>query len=358
MRRRLGVVIREWRGYRRLLSRPSPAYLAICNRGERLEAAPDGAAGFRCDWRYSNTLHAPKYFRHFGLNLMRRALADHPIRRAALPPAGAAPQVSFLIGHRGLERLPHLLLTLESIAGQAGADVECLVIEQDSEARLVGKLPAWVRHVHTPPPQAGMPYCRSWTFNVGARHARGKLLVLHDNDMLVPVDYAAKLMAHVADGYEVINPKRFIFYLDQEHSAAIFARRAELLDRAPEYIVQNLEGGGSVAITSEAYEAIGGLDESFVGWGGEDNEFWERAQTRRTWPWAYLPLVHLWHAPQPGKRQPGYHTMQRYQELAALSPEARIEVLRSTPLGQQSGPHGWSPCPARKGEPGVEEASC
>ncbi len=68
--------------------------------------------------------------------------------------------------------------------------------------------------------------------------------------------------------------------------------------------MQNAEAGGSIALSRDAFHAIGGYDESFVGWGGEDNEFWERAQTRRVWPYGYLPFVHLWHAPQPEKLQP------------------------------------------------------
>ena len=79
----------------------------------------------------------------------------------------------------------------------------------------------------------------------------------------------------------------------------MFEKHAGLTDAAPEVIVQNLEGGGSVATTREAFESIGGMDESFIGWGGEDNEFWQRAQTCRVWPYGYLPIVHLWRPSQP-----------------------------------------------------------
>ena len=159
--------------------------------------------------------------------------------------------------------------------------------------------------------------------------------------VLVPQDYAAWIVQRVAQGYEVVNPKRFIFYLSQAHSQAFFAGKAGLLDAAPETTVQNLEGGGSVAITRTGYARIGGLDESFIGWGGEDNEFWERAQTLRVWPWAGLPLVHLWHAAQPGKQDAGYHTAQHYRALAQMDPQERIRRLNSVRSGDKAGPAGW-----------------
>lgn len=329
------IYFRAWRS-------GGDGWLSVRNRAERLEPAPDGS-GQRCLWQWTSDLHSAKHVPRLGRWLMRRALADHPIALENAPQAatGAPPQVSFLIGHRGMARLPHLLMTLRSIAAQRGPAVECIVIEQDGVSQLRPHLPAWVRLVHTPPPAADMPYCRAWTFNLGAQHARAEVLVLHDNDMPVPADYAAWILARIAQGYEVVNPKRFVFYLGEAHTQAVFARGADWLEEAPEAIVQNLEGGGSVAITRQAFEAIGGLDESFIGWGGEDNEFWERAQTRRVWPWAGLPLVHLWHAAQPGKRDATYHTAQHYQALARIDPRERIARLRATAQGRTQGPAGW-----------------
>jgi GT2 family glycosyltransferase len=81
-------------------------------------------------------------------------------------------------------------------------------------------------------------------------------------------------------------------------------------------------------ITRTAYREIGGMDEQFVGWGGEDVEFWERAQTRKVWNFGFIPLIHLWHASQPGKtpdkETPG---MLRLQEITKISPEQRIRRL-------------------------------
>lgn len=334
----LGVCLKDWRRYRDKLSAADASYLTICNRSERLEPSADGT-GYRCDWQWTSDLHAPKFLPSLGLRLMERALSDHPIRRVSAPDMLAdAPEVSFIIGHRGLDRLPHLLATLESIAGQQGASVECLVVEQDVEPRIAGSLPAWVRHIHTPPPAAEMPYCRSWTFNIGVKHAKGAVFVLHDNDMLVPADYSANILKQIEKGHEVANLKRFIFYLSEQHTQQVFSGKAGLADQAPLTIVQNLEAGGSVVITRQAYDRIGGMDESFIGWGGEDNEFWERAQTLKVWPYAYLPIVHLWHSAQPGKNDPRYHTHAHYLELSKMAPEQRVLQLKALPRGMLDGP--------------------
>jgi GT2 family glycosyltransferase len=342
-----GVLIKDWWRYRRALVAQDSSYLELCNREERLEAAPDGQ-GARCMWPWTSDLHAPKVLPSLGLRLMQRALADHPVVRLQAPKnTDAPPEISFIVGHRGNERLPQLLATLESIAGQQGARVECLVVEQDRDASIAGKLPTWVRHVHAPPP-SGMPYCRSWAFNIGVQLARAESLVLHDNDMVLPCDYARLILSKMASGAEVVNLKRFIFYLSQAHTGDLLSGRAGILDAAPEVIVQNAEGGGSLAITRRGYDQIGGMDEGFVGWGGEDNELWERAQTLTVWPYGFLPIWHLWHPAQTGKTHVQSGSLPRYKALAAIPVEARIAALRLRPSGQLSGPYGWpeqeSPC--------------
>jgi hypothetical protein len=333
-----GVMLKEWRHYRDLLARDGRDYLALANRNERLTPAPDGS-GYRCEWAWTSQLHAPGVAPSLGRRLLQRAMADFPVLRRAAPEAThATPECSFVIGHRGAARIPHLLATLESIAAQEGVRVECIVVEQDSESRLQAVLPSWVRLVRTPPPQADLPYCRSWALNVGAAHARGDMLVLHDGDMLVPAGYAAAMVAHLRRGHEVVNLKRFVFYLDRAHTEAVLAGRADLADAAPEAIVQNLEAGGSIGISREGFLRIGGMDESFVGWGGEDNEFWDRAQTLKTWPYASMPIVHLWHAPQPGKGRTEAQGQRLFHTLHARPVAERIARLAARVQGRVASP--------------------
>ena len=338
MKQLLGALLFDAPRYIRALSRGDRAYLSIHNRNETLEPAPK-SIGFRCLWQWTSELHAPKILPALGRWLMRKSLRDRPIVRSQTPPRMASnPDVSFVIGHRGQSRLPHLLATLESIAAQRDVTIECIVVEQDTASQLVGRLPTWVRHIHLPPPRDDLPYCRSWTFNVAAHQSRGRILILHDNDMLVPCQYASRVVERVASGFEVVNLKRFVFYLTESHTNKIFTGDQDFLSQAPESIIQNLEGGGSVAISAEAFDRIGGMDEAFVGWGGEDNEFWERAGTLAVWPYGELPIVHLWHAAQPRKQDAENPTLKLYADLAKTPVAQRIAALRACRRGSLHGP--------------------
>ena len=329
LREQLGVWLKDrWRYERRLRSQ-SRSYLSLANRYERLEQAPDGS-GYACCWRYTSRLHAPGVHTDLAIRLLRRCLDDAPIDTVETPNLiKGSPSVSVLIGHRGTERLPLLLATIQTFAAQQDVSVECLIIEQDTCPKIADKLPAWVRHIHAPLQDPTASYNRSHTFNVGAKHARAPILLLHDNDMLVPKGYLCRILKKIGSGYSVVNPKRFIFYLHKDHSHQLLAGQVGYDSQPAEAIVQNLEAGGSMAITLNAFEEIGGMDEGFTGWGGEDNEFWDRCLTLPTWIWGYEPIVHLWHRSQPLKGIEGNPNLSRCREIMRQPTHERIQRLRS-----------------------------
>jgi hypothetical protein len=340
----LGVLVKDWPRFRKAISSPGTDWLRLCNRYERIKPAPDGI-GVHCDWEWTSVLHAPTVLPSLGRRLFTRALAEYPFAMAERPeydPENGPVQVSFVIGHRGMDRLPHLLATLRTIAAQRRVRSECIVVEQSTTREVRSCLPEWVRYVHTPLPDPNMPYCRSWAFNVGARMARGEVLILHDNDLLAPREYAHEHWRLLREGWEVVNLKRFLFYLSPADTRRLFKEGDSLtFKEPPESILQNTEGGGSLAIARETYFAIGGFDEEFIGWGGEDNELWDRALTRRVYPFGYLPLIHLWHPPQPDKgavRGQGLHTAGLFERRLALAPEMRIKELNRRNQGNPQAP--------------------
>lgn len=335
------------------------------NRQDRLVPGPN-RLGVACDWEFTRTLHLCDLFPRTARRLLFRALRDWPIGFADTPDRftsacvcantadihrDARPEVSFIIGHRGLDRLPHLLFVLKTIGAQQEIRFECIVVEQDVSPQVRENLPGWVRYVHTPAPSVEMPYCRSWAFNVGAGMARGRLLLFHDNDMLIPTRYAATAWQLFRKGYEILNLKRFIFYRSRVEREADNPLDPDMR-WAVDCVVENLDAGGSVAVAKDAFEAIGGFDEHFVGWGGEDNEFWDRCLTRKVWRNAFLPMVHLWHAAQAGKRAVngmGMNTATLTLQRRAMGPMERIRELNVRPRGALS----WVDCekpPENKGK--------
>lgn len=326
-----GIVAKDLPRYVYALAKGGSAYLRVRNRAERITAPPCGGEGYRCEQRWTSDLHAPRVLPSLGRWLLRRALHDHAVDFSASPEqVGRPPDVTFIIGHRGTERRRLLELTLNSIAAQREASVEAVVVEQARVHSEVA-LPPWVRHVVTPTAEEA-PYNRAWAFNVGARTATGSVIVLHDGDLLAPADYASRILAHVRAGSEVIELKRFIFYLSEPDTEALHHSR-QLSELTPTRIMQNALGGGSLAITAAAYARLGGMDEGFSGWGGEDSEFWERCSLLPRWDYTYLPFVHLWHPDQPQKDRRDNPTADRYRRLAELPPADRVMRLAAAPRG-------------------------
>jgi hypothetical protein len=311
LRQKAGALLYDWIPFELRLRRD---WTRIRNRNERIDVA---GGGVYCDWRWTSDLYIAHVFPSTGRRLMQAAFAQWPVAFADDIPAHDRPRISFIIGHRGAERIPHLLATIRSIAGQRDVSFECIVVEQSERIEARAHLPARVRYVHDAVAGAE-PYNRSRAFNVGARAARGDVLVLHDNDIVVPRGYASAAAKVMDRGADFANLIRFLFYLPGTDVR---------FDSPPERVVQNTQGGSIVA-QREAYFDIGGYDEAFLGWGGEDNDFWDRAATQRIQRHGSVPMIHLWHPPQREKTLgDAAPAVARYRELEKIPAVERIARL-------------------------------
>ncbi len=316
----------------RLLTRRG--WVGVCNRQDQCTWSRDGR-GMAVAGDWSSDIHACAVFPELGRWLMRRALADWPISFATKPNESGHPRVTFMIPHRGKEREPLLRLTLASILGQRGVAVECIVVEQ-SATRDIGPLPAGVRYIHLPHPTDPHPWRKSWAYNVGASAARADILVCHDGDILVPEGYAAEICRRFdSSDLEVAHLQRLLFYLGPEATRTL-GSNIQISQVTPSEIKQNWRGG-TLAIRKGAYTAIGGFDEGFVDWGGEDDEFFDRCGALKQFAFGYVPFVHLWHLPQPTKSGPARdRALALMHDRLALPIAQRIAELRSQKPGRNS----------------------
>lgn len=220
--------------------------------------------------------------------------------------------VSILIVVRPVDRFRRrnlaLVLDWYGRAGLQGSDMEFVLVEQNGSARLSRELEGYggVRHIHQ---EYGGPFNKASGMNLAARSARGRVLVLLDADILVDRTVFTTAVHSAGERYDVISPYKRLVYLDDEETerwrrgALRFSDLTQLdpSDRAPPGETRPF-CGGSFVIPRSKYFDIGGMDERFMGWGGEDDAMSIKIErcADRIGQSDTRPGIHLWH-PRTGR---------------------------------------------------------
>jgi hypothetical protein len=300
-------------------------WLDLCNRHEVL-SHDKNSGGRICEWRDSSQLTVSRVFPDVGRRLLMACLRHWPVALNFDEPVAYSkhPEASVLVAVGGTDRIRQFRTVLASLRAQSHSSMEIIVVEHSDTPELNNDLPRDIRYVHIPKtPEDG--FNKSKALNVAAGHAHGRCLLIHDADYVVPRDYVSEC-CRVLKNVHGVRPSRFNFHLD-ERSTFEFTEARELPCRpCPEFVVQN--NPTPMALRAESYWEIGGHDESFIGWGGEDVEFLSRLRTLSVCEGGWLPTIHLWHPPAPRKAS-GHRNQRQQDELLATDPQVRIERLRS-----------------------------
>jgi hypothetical protein len=194
--------------------------------------------------------------------------------------------VSYLITYResgSADRRENLLAVLRWLA--LWPDVQAIVVEQDTVARLDPGLPAagTARLAYNPG-----PFNKSWGLNLAARVARNPVLVVGDADVLAPSTLGEAVL-RCQQGVAAVKPYRDIVDLSPEETARVRGGDWNLVPARPAGAPPSREGkqeyvvfaGGLFVIQRDAYWRLGGFDERFRGWGGEDDAMTVKLQRAR-----------------------------------------------------------------------------
>lgn len=331
LRQRLGCWAHErWRAelvlrFPRVARALDLSWRDLRNRAERTCIDPR-SGGVECLWRDSSVLTTTRVFPAVGGRLLRHVLREWPIDLEA--DVGAMvpdePAVSILIPIGGASRLPQFELALSAARAQEGVSCEIIVVEQSRVPTLASGLPADVRYVHQF--LDGAPaFNKSAALNQAAREAKGDNLIILDADYLLPTRFAAESCRVLRD-VESVRPARLLFYLDEPSTVALSEHHDPFRITGLEKVVAN--NPTPIAVRRSTYWQIGGHDEGYVGWGGEDSEFLDRLRTLQICEAGWMPVVHAWHAPAPKKADGD-----RNREFHA----SRMAIPASTRIGMAAG---------------------
>jgi hypothetical protein len=188
---------------------------------------------------------------------------------------------------------------------------EPILIEQDDAPHLDGALPhPACTHAFAYNPG---PFNKSWGLNVGFRLSRHPWLVFADADIVLG-DALPAALDYLARGAQAVKPYRRLLDLDEADSARLRGGDFDWIPDRDSGAPRNREGegeyivfaGGVFLITRAAFVRVGGWDERFRGWGGEDDAMSYRLERARV-PALELdtrPALHLAH-PRPAAATTG-----------------------------------------------------
>ncbi|MBB5801435.1 hypothetical protein F4560_001203 [Saccharothrix ecbatanensis] len=227
-------------------------------------------------------------------------------------------------------RSRNLAACLRSLADQSvdRADYQVTVVEADDEPRW-RELAEKYADEHIFAPHDG-PFNKCWATNVGVVNSArpAPLVCVLDADALVDKDFIARNVARFdLDGSGGFMPFRDLSYLDEPASVRAIADRcvtgrAEAdPDRLRAFRVHRAPGM-CVWLRRDVFDAVGGMDERFEGWGREDLDFVLRVQLATAFDQYADPMLHLYH-PSSALLNDG-QTVNAHIPLLSWQPEGAI----------------------------------
>ena len=178
-------------------------------------------------------------------------------------------------------------------------EIQIILAEHSSEPDQDLVVPAGIRRIHV---RSETGFNKAAACNAGFREAQASVVGFIDADMVLNPAALLGCFKRVMLNDEVIRPFGSLVELSQVESAkylqagSLPAGDYSLRDdsRGSEHIPAC---GGAFVIRSERYLKAGGMDERFLGWGGEDNAFGMALDLigSNSLLLKAEPAFHLWH---------------------------------------------------------------
>ena len=217
--------------------------------------------------------------------------------------------------------------------------VEVVVVQHGSELVPDSALPGAPQYLHV---ASDGPFSKAAACNAGYGVTSTPAIALVDADMLVDSRPFLGCVERVVGGVDVIRPFGHLIDLDPTASRRVADGVApsalDLADmtsgRAGEVIPIC---GGVVILRADAFERAGGMDETFVGWGGEDDAL-GTALVRTGSDCRILTAghgYHLWHERDGFERYRHLHYARNVERARWWRSASDADVERATEAGRR-----------------------
>ena len=175
---------------------------------------------------------------------------------------------------------------------------------------------------------------RSQAINDAAQHTTWDYAVIADADTWVPENQLYQALLTARRSKRLTAAFDAVVELSPHCTDDLLAQRTPITGSFTAGMVRtrDLETQSSMlVICRDLWDRIGGYDEAFNGWGGEDNAFWLAATLAAGEPHRITGnAYHLWHPPAAGKhtgRQ--YRTnLRRWQQYQTCTDLTQLQQLR------------------------------
>ncbi|WP_019435819.1 glycosyltransferase [Streptomyces sp. AA0539] len=226
---------------------------------------------------------------------------------ASLSPDPATADVLIVVPFRdrgpGGMRLRNLMACLQALSDQSVSRHRYQVTVVESDDR-----PRW-RQVIEPLVDSYLfaekpgQFNKSWAVNAGVVHSPGQsdVICILDADALVDRDFVARNVARLRrPGTGGHLPYRDMQCLDPAATSAAIRQRvvrgvADVDAEVLRAFSVRRPVGCCLWVRASAFHAVGGMDERFEGWGGEDNDFAYRFDIFNALDSYHDPLLHMYH---------------------------------------------------------------
>jgi cellulose synthase/poly-beta-1,6-N-acetylglucosamine synthase-like glycosyltransferase len=235
---------------------------------------------------------------------------------------------TYVIGYRHKpDRLNNLRRVIDWVNGFSG--VEVLLIEQDKHTKISHlNLPA--KHIFI---KSNVPYNKSWSFNVALKYAKSNIIVYGDSDLIMDPHKFIEAIKVVADGCEMVSPYNSVVDLTPQESNMSFEEILKINRIGRGEAANDIEKvplcGGICLFRKEALVKIGGWNEDFLSWGGEDDSQSFVVKNFLNWKEMTAKCYHLYH----DRTQPDLKYYQRnlqlLQKISQMSKEQLQKMITS-----------------------------